>query len=84
MATVRGSGFMPQSVESVTRSARHELDHLADARAATCSGVSTIIVRMSSTPTCDLLVGRQVREELDVGHVAVGEVEHELVDPAVS
>src|SRR5438876_3123143 len=50
-AIMRGSGFIPQTVLRVTRSGGRTLSTFL-IRSATCSGVSIIIVRMSSTPTC--------------------------------
>ena len=49
-------------------------------RAATCSGDSIIIDADVEDADLHLLVLRQVLQELDAGHVAVGVVEDELVD----
>ena len=49
-------------------------------RSATCSGCSISSVRTSITPTCDLLVGGQLAQEVGVRHLAAREVEHVRVD----
>ena len=49
-------------------------------RAATSSGVSIMLVRTSITPIATSLSAGRSSQRVDVHHVPVGEVEHELVD----
>ena len=77
--TMRASGFMPQSVLSVTFSAGTCLI-VRRMRSAIVSGFSMAAVRMSSTPICTPWFAGQLLQELHAGHVAVRVVEHELVD----
>ena len=78
-ATIRASGFMPQSELSVTFSGGTTARTFLIRPTIFC-GVSIAFVRMSSTPICSRLVLREVLQELDARHVAVRVVEHELVD----
>ena len=78
-ATMRASGFMPQSVLSVTFSARHGCRTFADARGDLLRLFDRVGADVEHADL-DALVLRQVLQELDAGHVAVGVVEHELVD----
>ena len=49
---MRASGFMPQSVDSVICSGDRPPLMTLRTRSAIMFGVSTMLVRMSSTPTC--------------------------------
>ncbi len=78
-ATMRASGFMPQSVLSTTRSAGTAASTFlmrAGDRRRRFDGVRPHIEHTH----LHRLVLRQVLQELDAVHVAVGVVEHELVD----
>ena len=64
----------------LTRSAGTYSQHLTRCESRPSWASRSSSVRMSSTPTWTSLSFGQVLQELDAGHVAVGVVEHELVD----
>ena len=78
-ATMRASGFMPQSLLSVTLSAGTCLSGSPDAVGNLGRGLDGVGADVEHAEL-DALVGRQVLQEVHAVHVAVGVVEHELVD----
>ena len=76
---MRASGFMPQSVLSVTLSAGTALTTLRMRSAIFCGDSIGVGADVEDTDLRALVRG-QVLEELDAVHVAIGVVEHELVD----
>ena len=77
----RGVWLKPQSGTSVSPSAGTPASSTASMRSATSSAVSTYEFLTSITPARDVPAGGgDLAEDLDLGHLAVGELEHQLVD----
>ena len=78
-ATMRARGFMPQSVLSVNALGRNGREDLPDASGDLLRRFDRVGADIEHADL-DVLVLRKVLQELDAGHVAIGVIEHELVD----
>ena len=77
----RAVWLKPQSGTSVRRSAGTPASRTASIRSATSSAVSTYEFLTSMTPAATSRPAAAISpQDVDLGHLAVGELEHELVD----